>query len=130
MSTPHPDSVAILVVDDEEDVSLLFRHQFRREIRNGRVTLAFAHSAAEALSYLRDGGALHVSRVFSDINMPGMSGLELLGVIREEFGPLPVHIVSAYDDEHHVREASERGADGFIAKPIDFDTLRRTAVPS
>lgn len=130
MSTPPPDSVAILVVDDEEDVNLLFRHQFRREIRTGRLTLTFAHSASEALSFLRDGGALRVSRVFSDINMPGMSGLELLEVIREEFGRLPVHIVSAYDDEHHLREAEERGADGYLTKPIDFDALRRTAVPS
>ena len=120
----------LLVVDDEEDVGMLFRHQFRREIRAGRVDLSFAHSAPEALAFLRGGGAQRVTRIFSDINMPGMSGLDLLGIVRQEFGPLPVHIVSAYGDERHMQEAAARGADGFLTKPIDFDALRRTAVAS
>lgn len=128
LPAPHaPDPVEILVVDDEEDVALLFRHQLRREVRSGRLTLAFAHSGAEALAFLRGGGAESIRRVFSDINMPGMDGFELLSAIRAEFGPLPVHIVSAYDDEQHFREAAERGADGFLTKPIDFDVLRETA---
>jgi two-component system, response regulator, stage 0 sporulation protein F len=124
MSAPA-ESPHILVVDDEEDVDLLFRHQFRREIRNGRVSLAFAHSADEAISYLR---ANPVHRVFSDINMPGMSGLDLLRVIREEFGPLPVHMISAYADEGSVQHAAEVGATGFFPKPIDFDALKQAAV--
>lgn len=123
-----PEPVTLLVVDDEEDVVLLYRHQFRRELRAGTLALAFAHSAPDALARLREGSG-GVSVVLSDINMPGMSGLELLSIIRAEFGPLPVHIVSAYGDEQRVQEATSRGATGFLTKPIDFATLRRMAVP-
>jgi len=127
MTAEKSDSRRILVVDDEEDVRLLFNHQFRREIRSGQLTFTFAHSSAEALEVLRTQ-AQDIALVFSDINMPGGSGLELLLQIREEFGPLPVHMVSAYGDEDHIRAATERGANGFLTKPIDFATLRREAV--
>lgn len=124
-SAMSQETPTILVVDDETDAELLFRHQFRREIRGGAVTFAFAHSAEEALDFLRGHP---VRRVFSDINMPGRSGLELLRDIRQEFGALPVHMISAYADDRTVQDAEARGADGFFPKPLDFDALRPAAL--
>jgi len=125
--TDSPGIPHILVVDDEEDIALLFRHQFRRELRSGKLKLTVAHSADEALATLRSAAPSAFTHVFSDINMPGASGMELLAAIRREFGQLPVHMVSAYDDVVHIEEAASRGADGFISKPIDFAELRRVA---
>jgi CheY-like chemotaxis protein len=113
-----------LVVDDEPDVQLLFTQRFRRETRKGIVSLHFAPSGAEALRFLRER-AVDVVLVLSDINMPGMTGLELLRVIKAEFPNLRVLMVTAYDDATMQAEALEYGAEGYFTKPIDFSELKR-----
>ncbi|WP_205500810.1 response regulator [Rufibacter psychrotolerans] len=115
----------ILVVDDEADVQPLFLQRFRREIRSGELNFAFALSGEEALSYL----AQHPSRVvliLSDINMPGMSGIELLQTIRQDHNTPPpvVMMVTAYDDEENYRQAMQQGANDFLTKPLDFSVLK------
>ena len=117
-------TVRVLVVDDESDVELLFRQQFRRELRDGRFDLAFAHSGDEALTTVRDSYGATIILLVSDINMPGMSGLDLLPRIKAERPDIPVLMVTAYGDEHTRKVALERGADGFLTKPIDFSALR------
>jgi CheY-like chemotaxis protein len=125
-----PDSVAArppvraLVVDDETDVQFLFTQKFRREVRQGLLEFVFATSGQEALDTLRDGAAADVVVVLSDINMPGMSGLELLASVREEFPGLEVYMVTAYDDGQLKTTALEGGARGYLTKPIDFSTLK------
>src|SRR5215204_5797974 len=117
-------TVRVLVVDDEPDVEMLFRQQFRRELREGRFVLDFALSAEEALAKLRDAEGETIILLVSDINMPGMSGLDLLPKIKAERPDIPVFMVTAYGDENTRRMALERGADGFLTKPIDFASLR------
>jgi len=117
--------VCILVVDDESDVELLFRQKFRREIRKGTVEMHFAFSGPEALERLRGGRPPDVVLVLSDINMPGMTGLELLLEIKEEYPGLKVFMITAYDDETKRELAAKYGADDYITKPIDFDALKR-----
>ena len=124
-------SVHILVVDDEADVASLFRQRFRREIRDGRFALEFALSADEALRKVEreaerggERGRCPFSILLSDVNMPGMSGLDLLQAMKSGFPHLPVLMVTAYADEHMRRTAVERGADGLLSKPIDFGLLR------
>lgn len=116
----------ILVVDDEEDVQPLFLQRFRKEIRNNEVELDFAHSGEEALEYLKEKHS-EVVLILSDINMPGMSGIELLGHIREDF-PMPpppvVMMVTAYGDEENYKQAMEKGANDFLTKPLDFNLLK------
>ncbi len=114
----------VLVVDDEVDVAWLFKQRFRREIRTGRLVMHFAHSGQAALDYLRGGGAAAVVFVFSDINMPGMTGIELLKNIKEEFPNLSVHMITAYGDEKNFNTAMQFGADGYFNKPVDFDSIR------
>lgn len=118
-------SLHILIVDDEEDVQWLFKKRLRKEVRAGQLSLAFAISGEEALTYLRDGGAAEIVLVLSDINMPGMTGLELLRQIKMEFSDLPVHMITAYGDENNYRMAISYGADGYLTKPLDFNELRR-----
>ena len=113
-----------LVVDDESDVALLFTQRFRRETRKGLVSLHFASSGPEALQFLRDR-EVDVVLVLSDINMPGMTGLELLRVIKEEFPDLRVLMVTAYDDATMQEEALQYGAEGYLTKPLDFTELKR-----
>jgi CheY-like chemotaxis protein len=113
-----------LVVDDESDVQILFRQRFRREIRKGDIDLQFATSGQEALDILHDGAAADVVVVLSDVNMPGMNGLELLSRIKEEFPDLEVYMVTAYDDGELRTSALEKGARGYLTKPIDFSTLK------
>jgi CheY-like chemotaxis protein len=117
-------SVSILVVDDELDVAELFRQRFRRETRQGTYVLHYATSGAEALD--RIGGEIEPTllAVLSDINMPEMDGLQLLGEIKQRFPDLPVMMVTAYGDDERRRLASECGAAEFITKPIDFDFLK------
>lgn len=116
----------ILVVDDEEDVQPLFLQRFRKEIRNHEVELDFARTGEEALEYLKEKHS-EVVLILSDINMPGMSGIELLGHIREDF-PMPpppvVMMVTAYGDEENYKQAMEKGADDFLTKPLDFNLLK------
>ena len=116
-------SVHILVVDDEIDVASLFRQRFRREIKEGRFALDFALSADEAMRKVEEGGG-SLSLLLSDVNMPGMSGLDLLSHMKTEFPQLPVLMITAYADEQTRRLATERGADGLLSKPLDFNLLR------
>jgi CheY-like chemotaxis protein len=116
-------SALILVVDDEPDVADLFRQQFRREIRSARFAMEFAQSAAEALEIAaaRDPRLI---LILSDINMPGMSGLELLPRARRARPDVPVIMITAYGDADTRRKAIEGGASGLFTKPIDFPGLR------
>lgn len=114
----------VLVVDDERDVELLFRQRFRKEIRTGDVELAFAFSGEEALAYL-DEHRTDVVLVLSDINMPGMTGLELLRRIKATPPPLPVCMMTAYGNQEYRRQADAAGSDGYLTKPVDFDALKR-----
>src|ERR1051326_1206027 len=117
-------SLSILVVDDEPDVAELFRQRFRRETRQGTYVLHYAASGAEALDRLSGEIEPMLVAVLSDINMPGMDGLQLLGEIKHRFPDLPVMMVTAYGDDERRRRASELGAAEFITKPVDFDYLK------
>jgi CheY-like chemotaxis protein len=116
-------SVSIMVVDDEPDVADLFRQRFRREARDGTYVMHFAGSGEAALGLLTDGIEPTLV-ILSDINMPGMDGLHLLGEIKQRFPDLPVMMVTAYGDEERRRRASDLGAFEFITKPVDFDRLK------
>jgi CheY-like chemotaxis protein len=117
-------SLLILVVDDEPDVELLFRQQFRRDIRDGRFTMEFAQSAPEALQRIADAEGAALILILSDINMPGMSGLELLPKARAARPDVPVIMITAYGDVETKRKALESGAEALLTKPIDFGALR------
>jgi CheY-like chemotaxis protein len=117
-------SVSILVVDDEPDVADLFRQRFRRETRQGTYVMHFATSGAEALDRLAGEIEPRLVAVLSDINMPGMDGLQLLGEIKQRFPDLPVMMVTAYGDDERRQRAAEHGAADFLAKPVDFEHLK------
>jgi len=117
-------SVSILVVDDEPDVAELFRQCFRLEVRQGTYVMHFAKSGNEALELLSDQIRPTLLAVLSDINMPGMDGLTLLGKIKQWFPELPVMIVTAYGDDERRRLALETGAAELLTKPVDFDHLK------
>ena len=117
-------SVSILVVDDEPDVALLFRQCFRREVRDSRYVMHFANSGEDALQKLDKGIEPQLMVILSDINMPGMDGLTMLGKIKQRFPDLPVMMVTAYDDDERKRRASGLGTCDFLAKPVDFAYLR------
>ena len=117
----------ILVVDDEIDVKDLFLQRFRREIRNQEIDLAFANSGEEALTYLADHQS-EVVLILSDINMPGMSGFELLRHIRADFNAPPppvVMMITAYGDPESQKQAEHLGANDFLTKPLDFTVLKQ-----
>jgi CheY-like chemotaxis protein len=118
-------SVSILVVDDEPDVADLFRQRFRRETRQGTYVMHFAASGEQALDRLANEIQPALVAVLSDINMPGMDGLELLGEIKQRRPDLPVMMVTAYGDDERRRRARELGASEFITKPVDFDQLKK-----
>jgi CheY-like chemotaxis protein len=117
-------SVSILIVDDEPDVADLFRQRFRRETRAGTYVLHFAASGEEALDRLTSEIKPQLIVILSDINMPGMDGLELLRVLKERRPELPVMMVTAYGDDERRRRAAEYGAMEFVTKPVDFDLLK------
>ena len=117
-------TVLILVVDDEPDVEMLFRQQFRRDIRAGRFTMEFAESGAAALRRIDEAEGASLILILSDINMPGMSGLELLPLAKAARPDVPVIMITAYGDAETKRKALETGAESLLTKPIDFDTLR------
>ena len=115
---------SLLVVDDEADVAELFRQRFRREARQGTYVLHFANSGDEALGLLDREIEPELLAVLSDINMPGMDGLTLLGEIKQRFPSLPVMMVTAYGDDERRQRASKLGAAEFLTKPVDFDALK------
>ena len=118
-------SVLILVVDDEPDVELLFRQRFRHDLKQGRFTMEFADSASTALQRITDVGSTDLILILSDINMPGMSGLDLLPKARAARPDVPVIMITAYGDVETRRTALERGAEALLTKPIDFDILQQ-----
>lgn len=117
-------SVMVLVVDDEPDVEALFRQQFRRDLRAQRFVMDFANSAAEALSRVADYVGQSLILILSDINMPGMTGLEMLPKVKEIRPEVPVIMITAYGDADTRRKALASGATGLLTKPIDFALLR------
>src|SRR5689334_5869098 len=117
-------TLLVLVVDDEPDVEILFRQQFRRELRSGRFTMEFAQSAPAALNRIRDAEAASLILILSDINMPGMTGLELLPKARIARPDVPIIMITAYGDADTKRKALEAGAEALLTKPIDFELLR------
>ncbi len=114
----------ILIVDDEKDVEMLFRQKFRKEIKNHDLEMVFAFSGQEALDILTKDKPPQVVYVFSDINMPGMTGLELLTQIKKQFPHISVSMISAYGDSDNYNKAIESGAKEFFTKPIDFASLK------
>ena len=117
-------TLLVLVVDDEPDVEVLFRQQFRRELRAGRFTMEFAPSAPTALKRITTAEAVSLILILSDINMPGMSGLELLPKARAARPDVPIIMITAYGDAETKRKALEGGAEALLTKPIDFVLLR------
>ena len=117
-------SVLVLVVDDEPDVEALFRQQFRRDLRAQRFMMDFANSAADALARVGSSNGQSLILILSDINMPGMTGLEMLPKVKEIRPQVPVIMITAYGDADTRRKALENGATGLLTKPIDFTLLR------
>ncbi|WP_342712739.1 response regulator [Bradyrhizobium sp. B124] len=117
-------SVYVLVVDDEPDIEALFRQQFRRDLRAGRFKIEFATSAPMALERAEELRDATLILILSDINMPGMSGLEMLPMVRARRPDVPVVMITAYGDAETRRKAIEQGAQGFLTKPIDFALVR------
>lgn len=117
-------TVMVLVVDDEPDVEALFRQQFRRDLRAQRFVMDFASSAAEALTRVAANIGQSLILILSDINMPGMTGLEMLPKVREIRPDVPVIMITAYGDADTRRKALDGGATGLLTKPIDFALLR------
>ena len=115
----------VLVVDDEPDVEPLFRQQFRREMREGLYRLDFALSGETALDMLDGLPGTEIILLVSDINMPGMSGLDLLPIVKTRRPDLPVFMISAYGDADRIKTALDRGASKFLTKPVDFPQLKQ-----
>jgi CheY-like chemotaxis protein len=118
-------STHILVVDDEPDVESMFRQHFRRDLRSGRFIMEFALSAPAALERVKVIADASLILILSDINMPGMSGLEMLPMVRTERPDVPVIMITAYGDAETRKKAIEGGAEGLLTKPIDFSALRQ-----
>ena len=117
-------NLLILVVDDEPDVEILFRQQFRRDLRAERFVMEFAQSAPAALQRISDTEGVSLILILSDINMPGMTGLELLPKARTLRPNVPIIMITAYGDANTKRKALETGAEALLTKPIDFALLR------
>jgi CheY-like chemotaxis protein len=118
--------IRIMVVDDEKDIEPLFKQRFRNEIKNGDLDFYFAFSAEEALKYLNTARAADIVLILSDINMPGMNGIELLRIIKKDYAHLKVFMITAYDDKEKHEQAFEFGASEYLTKPIDFENLKKT----
>lgn len=115
----------LLLVDDEPDAIELFRQKFRKELRQGDYEIRFAPSGADALKMLSENGMLSPLVLLSDINMPGMTGLELLAEVKTRWPDLEVIMITAYGDEDNRRRAREAGASDFVTKPVDFRELKQ-----
>jgi two-component system chemotaxis response regulator CheY len=121
----------IMVVDDEKDVEVLFCQKFRKELRTGIFCFYFSFSGEEALAYLKENGITDLALILSDINMPGMNGLELLRFIKEKSPDAPkVYMITAYGDDESRQRAYNFGCDDYITKPLDFERLRRCILGS
>lgn len=118
-------SLLILVVDDEPDLELLFRQQFRRDLRAGRFVMEFAQTAPAALERIADAADVTLILILSDVNMPGMNGLEMLPKAKSVRPDVPVIMITAYGDPDTRQRALEGGAEALLTKPIDFDALRK-----
>jgi CheY-like chemotaxis protein len=121
-------NLLILVVDDEPDVEVLFRQQFRRDLRAGRFSMEFAQSAGMALQRIADAGDQSLILILSDINMPGMSGLETPAKAKVLRPDVPIIMITAYGDAETKRQALERGAEALLTKPIDFAMLQTKSI--
>jgi CheY-like chemotaxis protein len=117
-------NLLILVVDDEPDVEMLFRQHFRRDLREGRFTMEFAQSGETALRRIANAAGVSLILILSDINMPGMTGLELLPKAKAARPDVPVIMITAYGDAETKRKALQGGAEALLTKPIDFRALR------
>jgi CheY-like chemotaxis protein len=117
-------NILVLVVDDEPDVEALFRQQFRRDLRAQRFMMEFANSGADALTRIASTIEQSLILILSDINMPGMTGLEMLPKVKEMRPTVPIIMITAYGDPETKRKALESGATGLLTKPIDFALLR------
>jgi len=117
--------IKILVVDDEKDVEMLFRQKFRKELKQNMLELVFAFSGKEALEILKSKTPPDVVYIFSDINMPGMSGLDLLKHVKGNYPSIKVSMISAYGDSENYNKAIDSGAKEFFTKPINFDSLKQ-----
>jgi CheY-like chemotaxis protein len=117
-------NLLILVVDDEPDVEMLFRQQFRHDIRASRFTMEFAQSAPAALQRITDAAGASIILILSDINMPGMSGLEMLPMVKALRPDVPIIMITAYGDAETKQKALANGAEALLTKPIDFGALR------
>jgi DNA-binding response OmpR family regulator len=115
----------VLVVDDEADIELLFRQQFRRDLRAGRFEMEFSRSGSAAMDYINDRQTSVISLILSDINMPGMDGIELLRKAKSAKPEVPVIMISAYGDAATRDKVLQSGADDLLTKPLDFGALRR-----
>ncbi len=114
-----------MVVDDEKSIQRLFEQRFRRELRNGTVKFQFAFSGEEALKQIEN---VNPNLILSDINMPGMSGLELLQIVHKKYPALIIYMITAYGDEEKKQQAKNFGADEYLTKPIDFRSLKEKII--
>src|SRR4051812_4971848 len=119
-------TINMLVVDDEKDIEPLFLQNFKKEISNGECRFHFAFSGEEAMGYLSLMQPLDIVLIISDINMPRMTGLELLKTVKHDFPHLKMMMFTAYANQQYKEKAEQMKADGFIAKPIDFNELKQT----
>lgn len=117
--------IRIMVVDDEHDVEALFRQRFRKETRDGLIDFHFVFSGEDALEYLNTSKAADLVLILSDINMPGMNGIELLRMLKENYAHLKVFMITAYDDKEKYEKAIQYGAEEYLTKPIDFEMLKK-----
>lgn len=115
----------IMIVDDERDVEILFRQQFRKEVREGQVELCYAFSGEEALHYLQTVNPPDVVCILSDINMPGITGLDLLKAVKERYPGIRVSMITAYGDEVNYKTAMSTGAEHYFTKPINFEQVKK-----
>jgi CheY-like chemotaxis protein len=114
-----------MVVDDERDVESLFRQKFRKEMRDGLIDFHFTFSGEDALEYLNTANAADLVLILSDINMPGITGIELLRILKEKYAHLKVFMITAYDDKEKYEKAIQYGAEKYFIKPIDFEMLKK-----
>jgi CheY-like chemotaxis protein len=117
--------IRIMVVDDEHDVEQLFRQKFRKEMRDGLIDFHFTFCGEDALEYLNTANAADLVLILSDINMPGITGIELLRILKEKYSHLKVFMITAYDDKENYENAIKYGAEEYLTKPIDFERLKQ-----